>query len=166
MKGKPLKQLKRGQVVFGKDLNPLIAFFNAFINGEIVNGKSNELQIGDLKIIFRIKNATDSGGGNSSYRGEYEPTGATPLGSGPFAVGDIVRVSPTNAVATPAGVTVPGVYVCIADGPGETDFPKHPLSAGGETAFWQWLVTWPSVANVCNGDGSTSEVFVDQQPGA
>jgi len=164
-KGKPLKHPKRGQVIFGKHLWPIIDFINALLNGEIVKGQSYELIVSDRKIIWKVKEASGSGG-SSSYRGEYEPSGATTFGSGPFLFGDMVRVSPTNVnatTATPAGSIIPGVYVCIAEGATETDFPNHPLSPGGETAFWQLIATYPSVADRCDTDGSTVHVFSDEQ---
>ena len=165
-KGKPIKLLEPGELLGRKRSNEIITLLNAFLNGEIVAGKSNAILFGDRKIVFQITGGEGAPqSGNSQYRGEYESTGATPLGSGPFATGDVVRVSPTNANAAPAGPIIPGVYVCISDGPSDTDFPNHPLSDGGETIFWQWLATWPSLSNTCDSDGNSITIFADQWPG-
>lgn len=164
MKGKPFKKLKRGAVVFGKDINAIIDLCNALLNGEITNGSKNDFLIGDLKILWQIK-AAIAGSGSSSYRGEYEATGATTFGSGAFSFGDIVRVSPTNSVSRPMGGSViAGVYICIQAAPSETDLPNHPLSPGGETAFWHWLATWPANRSVCDSDGTSTDNFIDGQP--
>lgn len=163
-KGRPLKVPKPRDVIFGKQAAPLFELFNAIINGSITDGQPSQLLIGENKIIWQIKGS----GGNSSsgtYRGEYDPAGNTQFNPGPFVFGDEVRVSPTNANAAPAGTIIPGVYICVQSGPTVTNLPNHPLSPGGETAFWHWLATWPTAATQCNNDGSQSTYFIDEQKG-
>lgn len=151
--------------MFGRDVRELMMFFNAFMESKFIKGSSNEVLISDNNVIFKIESSGNSQG-SSSYRGEYEPGGATEFNSGAFAFGDIVRVSPSNTVATtatPAGSVIPGVYICIQDAPSDTDLPNHPLSPGGETIFWHWISTYPSVTNSCDGDGNTISRFTDEQ---
>jgi hypothetical protein len=165
-KGRPLRKPKKGKVIFGKDLIPLVEFYNAFINGEIISGNGNELLIGDLKIIWKVKGgaAPSTPSGDSQYRGEYTPDGSfTEFNPGPFVFGDIVRITPTNVNATTEGGTIiPGVYICVKDAPTISDLPIHPMS-GTETTFWHWLSTYPSASVVCNGDGTSSTKAVDMQ---
>lgn len=161
-KGSQLKRPKKGQLVFGKHLWPIVDFINAFINGEIVAGKSYELIISDRKIIWKVKSST-AGGGSSSYRGEYDPDGAlSEFLPGPYLFGHMVLVSPLNGDATTTGGTIiPGTYVCIHDNPTATDLPVHPLS--GVSTFWRWISTHPSVRQVCDEDGNATNIFVDGQ---
>lgn len=165
-KGQSLKKLKPGQIVRGRDVNELILLFNALMNMRFVNGTANEVLIGDLGILLRIKGAgSDDTTTNGSYRGEYSPDGLTEFNPGPFAFDDLVQISPTNPNAYPTGTIIPGFYICIKDNPSPTDLPNHTLSPGGLTTFWRLVSTWPSTVNICNSDGTTTEYFADEQPG-
>jgi hypothetical protein len=91
------------------------------------------------------------------YTGEFDQ-----LEIDTYTPGDVTRVSPANdAASTNGGPTVPGVYVCVAQ-PGADDFPRHPLQDGGETAFWNWLSTWPSETEDCV-DGTPTTTLTDSQ---
>ncbi len=163
-------------------VNKVIAAINAIINAKVVWGPPP--QIGNTLPNNTGSNAhfdiTESNGfiltlppyptvqGNgtntpTSYRGEYSPGGSTTFNPGPFNFGDVVRVSPTNAVSTvEGGSVIPGVYVCVQTGAGSGNLPNHPLSEGGENSFWQWLATWPSSMTTCGADGDIT-VFADAQ---
>lgn len=167
-KAEPLVAPK-GPIPGKRLLQQIVAYLNAIRLGRVVTGQTPNFDLSTNGAVWTVPNSsvTQNGSNTSeSYRGEYDPGGSTTFNPGPFNFGDIVRVTPGNAVATTEGGTVvPGVYVCIQAGATSDDLPNHPLSAGGETAFWQWLATYPSNANVCNNDGSTTAVFVDQQNG-
>jgi hypothetical protein len=163
-KGKRLKRLKPGQLLGSATANELIDFFNAFMAIKIVRGSSDDVLIGDLAILLKFKSSSATGDGSSSYRGEYSPDGITPLNPGPFLPGDIVRVTPTNALSVPeGGDIIPGVYVCILEGATEADVPNHPLSDGGETSFWHCLATYPSLRDTCDETGEIVSTIVDAQ---
>lgn len=168
-KGRPLKKLTKRQLLSKKmleDVNTLIEFYNAFINGEITRGTANELLIGDRKILWHIKEADATGqSAVSQYRGEYTPDGLfTEFNPGPYVFGDIVRITPGNVNATTGGGDIiPGVYICVQDGPTSSDLPNHPLSDGGETEFWHWLSTYPTIRQMCDDSGVVRTVFVDAQ---
>lgn len=163
-KGVFLKLLKPRSLLGSAKANKLLMWFNAFMKITVVRGNSDEFLITDNSIILKLKNSDGGSGGGGNYRGEYSPDGITPLHPGPFVEGDTVRVTPVNANAKPHGTILPGTYICILDGPSETDLPNHPMSPGGETVFWQlYGGTYPTAANTCGGDGSLITVAVDQQ---
>lgn len=128
-----------------------LGLLRALSNIQVIEGGSYDAKISEKNLIITIKKP-DAPNPSSSYQGEYDPTVID------YSYGDIVRVSPSNTVSRQnGGATVAGVYVCIKDSPGPTDYPKHPLSSGGETIHWQWLATWPQATIDCsNGDSISS----------
>jgi hypothetical protein len=163
-----LTPLEENELLGRNRSNALIAMFNAFVQGKVVLEDPAEILFSDQNIIIKIGKAQTGGssGGNSSYRGEYSPDGLTTFGSGAFLFGQTVRVSPTNALSTTVAGSlgiIPGVYICVQDNPTDVDTPNHPLSPDGESPFWHWLATWPSVTNGCDSDGNVVQRFTDEQ---
>lgn len=134
-------------------MNEFCDVFDALLNPKVIRGTTDSVTIGNNGVVFTIKEDGAPGNGNMRYRGEYDPD-ADPE----YLNGDVVRVSQDNAASTTeGGDTIPGVYICIQDGPSDTDFPQHPLQPDGETEFWNWLATWPSRIKVCNPDTNAIE---------
>jgi hypothetical protein len=120
-------------------------------------------------------------GGLQHFRGNYQAdphTSNTDLpdiidrgfGAPEYMQGDIVQIAPNSDFASAAAV--PGTYVCVVDQPGPSEFPVHtltpPLSIGFDypgRSSWVLLSTWPSITNVCDSTGESSEAYADlQQP--
>ena len=68
--GQRIKRPKRGKLILGRDILPLVDFYNAFMQSKIVNGSSSEVLISDLAILFKIA------AGNSSTPTSPSPTGS------------------------------------------------------------------------------------------
>ena len=148
-----------------EEANRVVTGLNRIHRLEIVRGNSDAVIISDDKVTIQLKRAGETAGAaNMFYRGEYAANKLTTFLSGQhFIVGHIVRVQPGNPESTTgAGGTIPGVYICAQDNPSASDKPKHPLQAGGETAFWHWMSTWPYETIVCDEEGETP-FFVDGQ---
>lgn len=97
--------------------------------------------------------ANSSGGGANI--GDYDT-------SETVSAGWIRRVSPLNSRAvTQGGDIVPGVY--FAKLPSQGVPPIHPLSSGGESAYWGWLSTWPTQLMGCDETGNPIPIYTDAQ---
>jgi hypothetical protein len=112
--GLRLKFRKNSDVIFGKQLNPLIAIINAFLNSRIHRGQNDGVMIGDQGVIFAISKISDDGAG-MAYRGEFDIFDLEP-----YTAGDVVRLSNSNIVFaaptigyTSIGNARPGTYVCV-----------------------------------------------------
>lgn len=138
-------------------MNEFCDVLDALTNAQVIRGESDGFCLGNNALILTIKKSSGEGDGSMVYRGEYEPD-PSPI----YTVGNVVRVSPSNGFATTTGgLTVPGVYICIKDVADATeDYPQHPLQPGGETLFWNWLSTWPSLIKVCNSDTNSIEEWI------
>jgi hypothetical protein len=147
--GKVVKRFSFSSWVF------VIKTLNALANMRGENGIS--ITKSDAGYVISTRREAESSSTGMIYQGEFDEDGIDF-----YNPGDVVRVSDGNsASSTHGGPTVPGVYVCIAQ-PGEDDYPRHPLQDGGETAFWNWLSTWPSSENGCV-DGTPAVVIRDSQ---
>lgn len=139
-----LKPFTKGQVLSRTKLNELVKWLNLLLGATIKRGGADKVFVSESNIIYQLnKNASAAGGSGMNYRGEWDEIA--------YVAGDVVRVSPDNAIAstaTPAGDTIPGVYVCMQD-TDETNPPLHPLQTGGENAYWDWLSTYPSEITIC-----------------
>lgn len=148
-------------------LRKMTALYNCVRLGKTVLGSSPDFQPAATGLVVQVPiSSSGTNASSSSYRGEFDPSGATQFGSGPFNFGDEVRVSPTNTNATTMGGSItPGIYVYVNGSSTTGNLPNHILSPGGETAYWQTKSTFPSTAQTCDGAGHTITVFVDEQTG-
>lgn len=112
-----------------------------------------------------------SGAGGLNYRGEYndkpEEKGDDFGNTDPWTKFDVVRVSPDNDAADTdtlgADAALPGIYVCVKDGPTSADWPVFPEPDADADHFWDLLSTFPAEYNICK-DGKVVAVYADAQP--
>ena len=151
-----IKPFSKGQVLSRSKLNELVKWLNLLLGATIKRGGSDRIFVSESNIIYQInKAATGAGGSWMNYRGEWDDVA--------YLEGDVVRVSPSNAISSTqvGGVTIPGVYVCTS-ATDETNKPKHPLQTGGENAYWELLATYPSEITVCV-NGAQLTYLIDAQ---
>ncbi len=134
-----------------------LSLLRALSKLDIKEGTAYRVDISDQNIIITVKRQNTVGQG-MVFRDDYDATVVD------YIIGNVVRVSPVNPYSTTlGGETLPGVYICVQP-PSDTDFPKHPLQDGGETAFWKWLSTWPSVDESKCVAGEPVRYAADSQP--